>query len=66
MSADELHGRVGDRIGLIVYLPQYIPYFRSQVRAYRMEQFMGGYRSVDILLVDDNAANRELGLTVHR
>jgi len=41
---------VGDRIGLIVYLPQYIPYFRSQVRAYRMELFMGGYRSVDIPL----------------
>lgn len=41
---------LGDRIGLIVYLPQYIPWFRNQVRAYGMEQFIAGYRSVDIPL----------------
>jgi allantoin racemase len=37
---------VGERFGLICYEAHNIPRHRAQVRAYGMEQFIGGYRTV--------------------
>jgi allantoin racemase len=39
---------LGDRIGLVVYLPEYIPYFRAQVKTFGMEDWIAGYRTVNI------------------
>jgi Asp/Glu/hydantoin racemase len=49
---------VGDRFGMIMYEDKAIPKHRSQIRAYGMEHFMAGYRSVG-MSNNEMAANHD-------
>ena len=49
---------VGDRFGVIAYVPGYLPRLRAQVQGYGMSHFVAGYRSVS-MPIREMTANRD-------